>query len=134
MRRYYERPELPQEPPRAEPDPNAAPTPRPDPPKHDFHAKVAQFGSTPALLRRLGLAVDVVLDGLHARGVDTGSPVVGSAGAASTTAAITSPAAPAVTGARVVTFAGIARTTGLAPAAPLAERSEITTPAPPGTS
>lgn len=66
MRRYYERPELPQEPPRAEPDPNAAPTPRPDPPKHDFHAKVAQFGSTPALLRRLGLAVDVVLDGLDA--------------------------------------------------------------------
>ncbi|MDJ0313555.1 hypothetical protein [Arthrobacter sp. H35-D1] len=64
MRRYYERPEQPQPEPRTEPDPNAPPTPRPDRPQHDFHAKAAAFGSTPVLLRRLGLAVDVVLDGL----------------------------------------------------------------------
>lgn len=66
MRRYYERPEQPQQKPRTEPDPNAAPTPRPDPPDHDFHAKVASYGATPVLLRTLGLAVDVVLDGLDA--------------------------------------------------------------------
>ncbi|MFD7160933.1 hypothetical protein ACFV9C_40560 [Kribbella sp. NPDC059898] len=64
MRRYYERPEQPQPEPRPEPDPNAPPTPRLPRPEHDFHAKVASFGSTPALLRRLGLAVDAVLDGL----------------------------------------------------------------------
>jgi hypothetical protein len=68
MRRYYERPEQPQQSPRAEPDPDAPPTPRPDRPDHDFHARVASFGSTPALLRRLGLAVDVVLDGMDAAG------------------------------------------------------------------
>ncbi len=68
MRRYYERPEQPQQEPRPEPDPDAPPTPRPDPPAHDFHAKAGSFGSTPALLRRLGLAVDVVLDGLDAEG------------------------------------------------------------------
>lgn len=66
MRRYYERPEQPQQTPRTEPDPSATPTPRPDRPEHDFHAKVGSFGATPALLRRLGLAVDVVLDGLDA--------------------------------------------------------------------
>ena len=66
MRRYYERPEQPQQTPRTEPDPAAPPTPRPDRPEHDFHAKVGSFGSTPALLRRLGLAVDVVLDGVDA--------------------------------------------------------------------
>ncbi|MFC9919601.1 hypothetical protein [Agromyces binzhouensis] len=65
-RRYYERPEQPQQAPRREPDPDATPTPRPDRPEHDFHARVASFGSTPALLRRLGLAVDVVLDGMDA--------------------------------------------------------------------
>ncbi|ALE92008.1 hypothetical protein AOC05_06115 [Arthrobacter alpinus] len=68
MRRYYERPEQPQPEPRAEPDPNAAPTPRPERPQHDFHAKAASFGATPALLRRLGLAIDVVLDGVDAAG------------------------------------------------------------------
>jgi hypothetical protein len=68
MRRYYERPEQPQQEPRTEPDPNAPPTPRPDRPEHDFHAKAASFGSTPALLRRLGLAVDVVLDGVDSAG------------------------------------------------------------------
>ena len=68
MRRYYERPEQPQQAARQEPDPDAPPTPRPDRPEHDFHARVGSFGSTPALLRRLGLAVDVVLDGLDAAG------------------------------------------------------------------
>ncbi|HEY3337568.1 MAG TPA: hypothetical protein VGK18_03620 [Propionicimonas sp.] len=64
MRRYYERPEQPQQEPRTEPRPGATPPPRPDRPSHDFHAKVGSFGSTPALLRSLGLAVDVVLEGL----------------------------------------------------------------------
>ncbi|MCW2636374.1 MAG: hypothetical protein JWQ99_2741 [Blastococcus sp.] len=68
MRRYYERPEQPQEEPRTEPDPDALPPPRPDRPEHDFHARVASFGATPALLRRLGLAVDVVLDGVDGAG------------------------------------------------------------------
>ncbi|NMR19070.1 hypothetical protein [Cellulomonas fimi] len=68
MRRYYERPEQPQQTPRQEPDPDAPPTPRPDRPDHDFHARIGSFGSTPALLRRLGLAVDVVLDGLDPAG------------------------------------------------------------------
>jgi hypothetical protein len=68
MRRYYERPEQPQQEPRTEPDPNAPPTPRPDRPEHDFHARVAAFGATPSLLRRLGLAVDVVFDGVHPAG------------------------------------------------------------------
>lgn len=68
MRRYYERPEQPQQEPRTVPDPDAPPTPRPERPQHDFHAKAASFGSTPALLRRLGLAVDVVLDGVDAAG------------------------------------------------------------------
>ncbi|MCU1519553.1 MAG: hypothetical protein JWQ75_4274 [Pseudarthrobacter sp.] len=68
MRRYYERPEQPQQEPRTEPDPDAPPPPRPDRPQHDFHARAASFGSTPALLRRLGLAVDVVLDGVDAAG------------------------------------------------------------------
>ena len=75
----------------------------------------------------LSQAKDTVIQVVAYRGVDTASPVVGSAGAISTTATVTSPAAPAVAGARVVTFAGIARTTTLAPAAPLTERTEITT-------
>ncbi len=62
MRRYYERPEQPQQAPRREPDPQAPPTPRLAVPDRDFHARVGGFGSTPALLRRLGLAVDVVVD------------------------------------------------------------------------
>ena len=68
MRRYYERPEQPQQQPRQEPDPEAAPAPRPPRPEPDFHARVGSFGSTPALLRRLGLAVDVVLDGVDDAG------------------------------------------------------------------
>ncbi|MEO7589095.1 MAG: hypothetical protein ABIS84_13840, partial [Arachnia sp.] len=68
MRRYYERPEQPQQAPRTEPDPSAPPTPRPARPEQDFHARAASFGSTPALLRRLGLAVDVVLDGVDVAG------------------------------------------------------------------
>ncbi|MDQ2783312.1 MAG: hypothetical protein M3Y26_12385 [Actinomycetota bacterium] len=62
MRRYYERPEQPQQPPRREPDPQAPPPPRLAVPDRDFHARVGGFGSTPTLLRRLGLAVDVVVD------------------------------------------------------------------------
>lgn len=66
MRRYYERPEQPQQEPRTVPDPNAPPTPRPEVPVQDFHARVASFGATPVLLRRLGLAVDVVVGGMDA--------------------------------------------------------------------
>ena len=88
MRRYYERPEQPQQAPRTEPDPNAPPTPRPDRPEHDFHAKVGSFGSTPALLRRLGLAVDVVLDGL-----DAAAARAALAGATWVSVTLTSPAA-----------------------------------------
>ena len=88
MRRYYERPEQPQQQPRREPDPTAPPTPRPDRPEHDFHARVASFGSTPALLRRLGLAVDVVLDGVDAAGARAAL-----AGATWVSVTITSPAA-----------------------------------------
>ena len=58
-RRYYERPEEQTEY-RASPDPGAA-TPRPTPTVPDVHARVASMGSTPALLRRLGLAVDLRL-------------------------------------------------------------------------
>lgn len=71
MRRYYERPEQPQQAPRPLPDPDAPPTPRPVIPERDFHTTVASFGSTPALLRRLGLAVDVVLDGIDAAAART---------------------------------------------------------------
>ena len=68
VRRYYERPEQPQQAPRREPDPEAPPTPRPERPDPDFHARVASYGATPVLLRRLGLAIDVVLDGRDAAG------------------------------------------------------------------
>ena len=68
MRRYYERPEQPQQEPRTQPDPDAPPTPRPEVPTPDFHARAASFGSTPVLLRLLGLAVDVVLEGMDAAG------------------------------------------------------------------
>ena len=87
MRRYYERPEQPQQASRKEPDPNAPPTPRPNRPKHDFHAKVGSFGATPALLRRLGLAVDVVLDGL-----DAGAARAALKGAGWVSVTLTSPA------------------------------------------
>jgi hypothetical protein len=62
------------------------------------------------------------------RGVDTTNPVVASGGALSTGTAITSPAVASVTGGPVLTFAGQGRTATLAPAAPLTERSEITSP------
>ncbi|GAA1521255.1 hypothetical protein [Kribbella lupini] len=88
MRRYYERPEQPLQEPRTEPEPEAPPTPRLDRPDHDFHAKAGSFGSTPALLRRLGLAVDVVLDGLDAEGARAAL-----AGATWVSVTVTSPAA-----------------------------------------
>lgn len=86
MRRYYERPEQPQDEPRTEPDPDAPPPPRPDRPEHDFHARVASFGATPVLLRRLGLAVDVVMDGVDAAGARAAL-----AGATWVSVAVTSP-------------------------------------------
>ncbi len=88
MRRYYERPEQPQQVARQEPNPDAPPTPRPDRPEHDFHARVGSFGATPALLRRLGLAIDVVLDGVDAAGARAAL-----AGANWVSITVTSPAA-----------------------------------------
>ncbi|GAA5016509.1 hypothetical protein GCM10023258_02130 [Terrabacter aeriphilus] len=61
-RRYYERPDEPKYPERKEPDPDAPPLPRPTVPDQEFHRRAGSFGSTPALLRALGLALDVVLD------------------------------------------------------------------------
>jgi hypothetical protein len=57
-RRYYQREEPPYRP---EPV-DGATTPRPDPPVPDVHDRAASFGSTPVLLRRLGLVVDVAVD------------------------------------------------------------------------
>ncbi len=76
---------------------------------------------------KLNSAKDTVIQVVAYRGVDTQSPVIGSAGTTSASATLSSPPVPAVSGSRVVTFAGIARTTALTPAAPLAERGEITT-------
>ncbi len=56
-RRYYQRPEA-ATPYRDRPL-DGAQAPRPERPEPDFHARAASFGSTPALLRRLGLAVDL---------------------------------------------------------------------------
>ncbi|MCA1781445.1 MAG: hypothetical protein LC679_04490, partial [Intrasporangiaceae bacterium] len=39
-----------------------ATTPRPEVPQQDFHQRAAQLGSTPVLLRTLGLVVDVAVD------------------------------------------------------------------------
>lgn len=61
-RRYYDRPAEPHPDPQPHPDPGSTPTPRPTLPERDFHGIVAGFGGTPALLRVLGLAVDLALD------------------------------------------------------------------------
>lgn len=58
-RRFYQRPEAASTY-AARPTPGAT-TPRPTTPVPDFHARAAGFGSTPALLRRLGLAVDLLV-------------------------------------------------------------------------
>ncbi|MGM0385866.1 MAG: hypothetical protein ACQERF_07805, partial [Actinomycetota bacterium] len=58
-RRFYQREERPY---RDVPDPDAPPMPRPDVPVQDFHERAAQLGSTPVLLRKLGLVVDVTVD------------------------------------------------------------------------
>lgn len=56
-RRYYERPELAREY-RDRPDPDAVPT-KLAPPVPDFHERVALAGDHPALLRRLGLVIEL---------------------------------------------------------------------------
>jgi len=57
-RRFYQR----EEPAYADrPDEGTAP-PRPEVPEQDFHARAGSLGSTPALLRTLGLVVDVRVD------------------------------------------------------------------------
>ncbi len=57
-RRFYQREAVPY---RETPDPNAE-RPRPPVPVHDFHERAAGLGSTPVLLRTLGLVVDVAVD------------------------------------------------------------------------
>lgn len=57
-RRFYQREEVPYE---ATPI-DGATTPRPEVPEQDFHQRAASLGSTPALLRTLGLVVDVAVD------------------------------------------------------------------------
>lgn len=57
-RRFYQREQTDYA---AEPTEDAT-TPRPEPPVPDFHDRAASFGSTPVLLRRLGLVVDVAVD------------------------------------------------------------------------
>src|SRR5690606_21439733 len=59
-RRFYERPES-QEPYRARPEPAAQP-PMPDLPEAEFHERCAFLGDHPAMLRRLGLVIDLVAD------------------------------------------------------------------------
>jgi hypothetical protein len=59
-RRFYQRPEA--ETPYRDRPVDGAEAPRPDRPVPDFHARAGSFGSTPALLRRLGLAVDLRID------------------------------------------------------------------------
>jgi hypothetical protein len=61
-RRYYERPDEPQQDPQQLPDPDPPVKPRPPKPEHDFHQRVGGFGSTPVLLRALGLAIDLRID------------------------------------------------------------------------
>ncbi|USQ80189.1 hypothetical protein NF556_00560 [Ornithinimicrobium faecis] len=57
-RRFYQREEQPY----AEVPVEGASSPRPEVPVQDFHARAGSLGSTPALLRTLGLAVDVRVD------------------------------------------------------------------------
>jgi hypothetical protein len=61
-RRYYERPDEPQQDPKRLPPENPPAKPRPPVPQHDFHQRVAGFGAMPALLRALGLAIDLIID------------------------------------------------------------------------
>ena len=64
VRRFYERKEL-ARPHRPRPVPGRA-EPALPPPAPDFHERVAHLGDQPALLRRLGLVVDLVADDLAA--------------------------------------------------------------------
>jgi hypothetical protein len=64
VRRFYERREL-ARPPQPRPTPGAAPVPLPTP-KPDFHERVAHLADQPALLRRLGLVIDLKVDDLAA--------------------------------------------------------------------
>ena len=61
-RRYYERPDEPQQDAQQLPDDPSPVKPRPPEPKPDFHERVAGFGAMPALLRPLGIALDVKID------------------------------------------------------------------------
>lgn len=57
-RRFYQREQV-----GYQPRPvDGATTPRPEVPRQDFHQRAAQLGSTPVLLRAIGLVVDVAVD------------------------------------------------------------------------
>ncbi|MCL3862338.1 hypothetical protein [Actinotalea sp. K2] len=64
-RRFYQRPEA-EYAYRDRPVEGAA-APRPERPNPDFHARAASFGSTPVMLRRLGLAVDLRVEDADVR-------------------------------------------------------------------
>lgn len=72
-RRYYERPDEPQQPPRKEPLSDPPQRPRPPIPERDFHERAGGFGSTPVLLRKLGLAIDLVIDDPDPQALLTGA-------------------------------------------------------------
>ncbi len=74
----------------------------------------------------LSSAQATVVQVLAYRGVDTANPVVAAAGSVSTTQSIALPAVTSVSGGPVLGLAGQGRTATLSPAAPLVERSEIT--------
>jgi hypothetical protein len=61
-RRYYERPDEPQQDPKRLPPEPPPVKPRPPVPQPDFHERVAGFGAMPALLRPLGLALELIID------------------------------------------------------------------------
>jgi hypothetical protein len=87
------------------------------------YLKVAT-GSDGSSTWTLNKAYGTVAQVLAYRGVDTTNPVVASAGQVTSGTTLTSPAAAAVSGSPVLTFAGIARQATLTPQGTLTERSE----------
>jgi chitodextrinase len=72
----------------------------------------------------LNKAQATVVQVLAYRGLDTAEPVAGSAGQLTSTASLVSPSVGSVAGSPVLTVAGTARQSALAPVAPVTERSE----------
>ncbi len=91
--------------------------------RQSLYVKVATGGDESSTWT-LNRAQDHVVQVLAYRGIDTTDPVVTSAGQATSSATLISPETGSTPGGTAITFAGIARTTPLAPELP--ERSEIT--------